>query len=537
MPLDTSTYSLALLRLDGRRWNELRRIHAQISTQAAADGSSYLEMGNTKILVSVTGPAEGKQSGPRGGADKQAKIDVEINFAGFSGVERRKRKSDKRTTEMEHCLRSAFEGVLLLHLYPHSTITLNIHIISQDGSLLAACINASTLALIDAGIPMTDYLVACTAASSASASAADNASADDPLLDLNNQEELELPFLTVGTLGESDSVAVCIMESRVRMERLEGMLAIPTDDISKLITIFGATGNQGGSAVKHILASPTLPQEFKIRGITRDASKPAAQDLANKGVEMVSADMSSKGVLEAALEGSHTVFLLTDTWDSTNTTSELIQGKNVVDVAKKLGVQHLSFSSLLHVTKTTNGHLSNVPHFDAKADIEQYIRDSGVPGTFFLPGYFMSNIPMSVQKGEDGSLNWALPVSETAKFPLFDVKEDTGKFITVILRNRDALLGARILGATAYYTPKQIVATLSTVTGKSAHFLQVPDEVYKSFLPGYMAQEMLENHLFIEEPGYYNGADLFKNHEVLGETGELGLTSWEAFVRENMGAF
>ena len=101
-------------------------------------------MGNTKILVSVTGPAEGKQSGQRGGADKLAKVEVEINFAGFSGVERRKRKSDKRTSEMEHCLREAFGGVLLLHLYPHSTITLNVHIISQDGSLLAACINAST---------------------------------------------------------------------------------------------------------------------------------------------------------------------------------------------------------------------------------------------------------------------------------------------------------------------------------------------------------------------------------------------------------
>ncbi|KAF1846250.1 exosome complex exonuclease RRP41 [Cucurbitaria berberidis CBS 394.84] len=234
MPLDTSTYSLALLRLDGRRWNELRRIHAQISTQAAADGSSYLEMGNTKILVSVTGPAEGRQAGQRGGAGSQAKVEVEINFAGFSGVERRKRKSDKRTNEMEHCLRSAFENVLLLHIYPHSTITLNIHIISQDGSLLAACINASTLALIDAGIPMSDYLVACTAASSASSSAADNASSDDPLLDLNNQEELELPFLTVGTLGESDNVAVCIMESRVRMERMEGMLAVGIEGCKRL---------------------------------------------------------------------------------------------------------------------------------------------------------------------------------------------------------------------------------------------------------------------------------------------------------------
>jgi hypothetical protein len=108
------------------------------------------------------------------------------------------------------------------------------HIISQDGSLLAACINASTLALIDAGIPMTDYLVACTAASSASSSAADNASADDPLLDLNTLEEQELPFLTVGTLGDSDKVAVCVMETRVRMERLEGMLAVGIEGCKRL---------------------------------------------------------------------------------------------------------------------------------------------------------------------------------------------------------------------------------------------------------------------------------------------------------------
>lgn len=95
MPLDTSTYSLALLRLDGRRWNELRHIHAQISTQAAADGSSYLEMGNTKVLCTVTGPAEGRQSGQRGGKDNEARVEVEIGFAGFSGVERRKRRNDK----------------------------------------------------------------------------------------------------------------------------------------------------------------------------------------------------------------------------------------------------------------------------------------------------------------------------------------------------------------------------------------------------------------------------------------------------------
>ena len=99
MPLDTSTYSLALLRLDGRRWNELRRIHAQISTQAAADGSSYLEMGNTKVLCTVAGPAEERRRGPGGvggGSDDQASVMVEVSVAGFSGVDRKRRgRGDK----------------------------------------------------------------------------------------------------------------------------------------------------------------------------------------------------------------------------------------------------------------------------------------------------------------------------------------------------------------------------------------------------------------------------------------------------------
>jgi len=96
MPLDTSSYALALLRLDGRRWNELRRIHCQISTQAAADGSSYVEMGNTKVICTVAGPQEGRKAASGGSSTTEAQIQVDINVAGFSGVERKKRtKGDK----------------------------------------------------------------------------------------------------------------------------------------------------------------------------------------------------------------------------------------------------------------------------------------------------------------------------------------------------------------------------------------------------------------------------------------------------------
>ena len=123
---------------------------------------------------------------------------------------------------MQSTLSSAFASSLFVNLYPRSTITLTVSILSQDGSILAACLNAATLALIDAGIPMSDYIVACTSGSIPSFSNDDpDREAADPLL--------ELPWLTVGTLGAGERVNVCVMETKVRIERLEGMLAVGID--------------------------------------------------------------------------------------------------------------------------------------------------------------------------------------------------------------------------------------------------------------------------------------------------------------------
>jgi uncharacterized protein YbjT (DUF2867 family) len=55
----------------------------------------------------------------------------------------------------------------------------------------------------------------------------------------------------------------------------------------KILTVFGATGTQGGSVVKSILGDPKTASEFTIRAVTRDASKPAAQKLVESGAEVV----------------------------------------------------------------------------------------------------------------------------------------------------------------------------------------------------------------------------------------------------------
>lgn len=106
---------------------------------------------------------------------------------------------------------------------------------------------------------------------------------------------------------------------------------------------------------------------------------------------------------------------------------EFSQGKNVTDVSKAIGVSHLIFSSLHHVTEETKGRLSHVPHFDSKASIEKYIRASGVGCSFVLPGYYMSNFTQMLSRAEDGSYQLFYPVGKQAQFPLFDAAQDTGE--------------------------------------------------------------------------------------------------------------
>ncbi|CAO2601939.1 Exosome complex component RRP41 [Lemmus lemmus] len=45
-------------RIDGRRAGELRKIQARMGVFAQADGSAYIEQGNTKALAVVYGPHE-----------------------------------------------------------------------------------------------------------------------------------------------------------------------------------------------------------------------------------------------------------------------------------------------------------------------------------------------------------------------------------------------------------------------------------------------------------------------------------------------
>lgn len=55
----------------------------------------------------------------------------------------------------------------------------------------------------------------------------------------------------------------------------------------KIITVFGATGAQGGSVADTFLTDPKLSADWSVRSVTRDIQKDSSKNLAARGAEVV----------------------------------------------------------------------------------------------------------------------------------------------------------------------------------------------------------------------------------------------------------
>ena len=276
--------------------------------------------------------------------------------------------------------------------------------------------------------------------------------------------------------------------------------------MAKILTVFGATGQQGGSVGDYVINDPELSTKFSVRGITRDLIKPAAQSLQQKGVEVVKADADDKESLKQAMHGAHTVFGITATiYDDKLKERELAQGKAMADAAVAAGVQYFIFSTLSSGGKISGGKLQNLAHFDVKAEIEDYIRTQPMKSAFFAPGSFMQNFShfMGPRPAGDGTYAIANFVKPETQLPLIDTVDDTGKYVGAILNEPEKYEGQVFSAATRLYSYSEIVETMSKASGKTVNYKQLPLNVWSSFLPAQSADYMVDMFLWIQDYGYY----------------------------------
>lgn len=202
-------------RLDGRKPSEQRKIGCRLAVFEQADGSAYLEQGNAKVLAAVYGPHEPRGSRSRAFHDR-ALVNCQFSMATFSALERKRRpRGDRKSQEMTLHIQQAFEASILTQLYPRSQIDIFLEVLQSDGGTLSVCINAATLALIDAGIALKDYVCAC------SVGFVDGV----PLVDISQLEEsMRGPEITVAVLPKSKQMVLLEMTSRVHVDHLQKMM-------------------------------------------------------------------------------------------------------------------------------------------------------------------------------------------------------------------------------------------------------------------------------------------------------------------------
>ena len=276
--------------------------------------------------------------------------------------------------------------------------------------------------------------------------------------------------------------------------------------MAKIFTVFGATGQQGGSVVNYVINDSELSKQYKVRAITRDLTGSAAQVLQQKGVEVVKADSDDPASLKKAMQGAHTVFGVTATiYDEKLKERELAQGKAMADAAVAAGVQYYIWSTLPNGGKLSGGKLKNLAHFDVKEEIEDYVREQPIKSAFFAPGSFMQNFGhfMGPRPAGDGTYAIANFVTPETQLPLIDTADDTGKYVGAILAEPDKYEGKVFSAATKLYSYSEIVKKMSEASGKTVNYNQLPLDVWKSFLPPESADYLVDMFLWIQDYGYY----------------------------------
>jgi uncharacterized protein YbjT (DUF2867 family) len=261
----------------------------------------------------------------------------------------------------------------------------------------------------------------------------------------------------------------------------------------KIITVFGATGAQGGGLVRAILSDPQ--SEFSVRAVTRDTTSDKAQALAALGAELVVADVDDRDSVLKALEGAYGAYFVTFFWAHFSPEKEYAEAQNFAAAAKEAGIQHAIWSTLEDTRKfipldddrmpTLQGQYK-VPHFDKKGEADALFKEAGVPTTFLLASFYWDNFiyfGAGPQKGPDGKQYLTFPLGDK---PLSGIAaEDIGKCAYGIFKRGSDMIGKTIGIAGEHVTGQQMAEKLSKTLGIEIIYNNVDPDVYRSFgFPG-----------------------------------------------------
>lgn len=276
----------------------------------------------------------------------------------------------------------------------------------------------------------------------------------------------------------------------------------------RLILVTGATGKQGGATARHLLRSG-----YRVRALTRDPDKSAARELADRGAEVVRGDLDDRDSLDRALEGAYGAYSVQNFWE-TGYEREVEQGVRMADAASEAGVEHFVYSSVASAHRNTG-----LSHFESKWEIENHIRDIGLPYTIFRPVWFMENWEGFRSYIVGGTV--ALPLDPDVNFQQVAV-DDVGAYAALAFDNRDEWLGRETDIASDEGPIAEVVDIFARVIGRPVEYAQMSWDDYRATA----GDEYHDMFRWFQDVGY--DADVSARRKDLPAP-----TSFEEYLRRN----
>lgn len=307
----------------------------------------------------------------------------------------------------------------------------------------------------------------------------------------------------------------------------------------KIITVFGATGAQGGGLARAILADPA--SEFSVRAVSRDVQSPKAKELAQMGAEVVAADIDDPASVRKALEGAYGAFFVTFFWAHFSPQKEKEEVRIYAEAAKDANLKHVIWSTLEDTRKwvplsdnrmPTLMEQYKVPHFDAKGESNKEFTDRDLPVTFLYTSFYWENFiyfGLGPKRTEEGKLALTLPLGEKAMSCI--ASEDIGKCAYGIFKKGEATIGRSVGIVGNKLSGQEMADALGKALGEEVVYNEISPQTFRGF--GFPGADDLGNmfQFYRDFDTVFNGSrDEQYSRELNPE-----LQSFESWLKEHAG--
>lgn len=245
----------------------------------------------------------------------------------------------------------------------------------------------------------------------------------------------------------------------------------------RTIVVTGATGRQGGAVARHLLRDG-----WHVRALTRNPQSTRARALTALGAEVVRGNMNDPASLQPVFKGAYGVYSVQTPYPH-GSEAEVRQGKNVAEVAREAGVQHVVYGSAGFGRKGTG-----IPSWESKLQIEEHMHALGLALTVLRPTAFMELMTdrtffpalttwqtMPILMGPSHRVGWLCT-------------DDLGAIAAKVFANPDQFVGKDLKLASDRKSIDECRTIYRSVMGKNPPHLPIPAWMFARF--GFVGKDL-----------------------------------------------